>query len=382
MGAGSGAVRNVNKKIICILLGDYYEQCRGGAEYQAYLLAGALKERGHDVHYIYVDNGWLFEKRLDIHLHPIKRPKFAKRYLRHYAAVLDAPRILRVLKKVNPDVVYQRTGTAYTGIAAYFCKANGKQLIWHVALDRDVVRVPWTIGALMNGSVVENRVQVWGVRRADMIICQAHYQAKALKRNYGLECEAVIPNFHPVPMACVAKPDWPIRITWVANLKSTKRPTLFLELVEAMGHAPGIEFCMVGRVGPQYRAAIAEQGRQSSNFNYLGELSQDEVNVLLARSHIFVNTSESEGFPNTFIQAWLRGVPVVSLTVDPDDVIKRFGLGFCSGSFEQMTRDCKLLSSESGLRNEIGARAYKYAIENHTLERGVERILRVFGVIA
>jgi hypothetical protein len=42
------------------------------------------------------------------------------------------------------------------------------------------------------------------------------------------------------------------------------------------------------------------------NLEYVGPVSLEEVNVWLARSSIFVNTSlPRQGFPNTFIQAWL-----------------------------------------------------------------------------
>jgi glycosyltransferase involved in cell wall biosynthesis len=44
-----------------------------------------------------------------------------------------------------------------------------------------------------------------------------------------------------------------------------------------------------------------------TNVDYLGARRQREVNELLARAHVLVNTSITEGYPNTFIQAWQRG---------------------------------------------------------------------------
>ena len=41
------------------------------------------------------------------------------------------------------------------------------------------------------------------------------------------------------------------------------------------------------------------------------------------KSKILINTSSFEGFPNTFVQAWANGVPVISLKVDPDNIIKK-----------------------------------------------------------
>ena len=50
------------------------------------------------------------------------------------------------------------------------------------------------------------------------------------------------------------------------------------------------------------------------------------IDALYDRAKVLVNTSDVEGFPNSYLQAWIRGVPVVTL-IDPDGVIEREGLG-------------------------------------------------------
>ena len=108
--------------------------------------------------------------------------------------------------------------------------------------------------------------------------------------------------------------------------------------------------------------------RDTPNIDYLGPLAQSEVNELLARAHIFVNTSVHEGFPNTFIQAWMREMPVVSLHVNPDDVLNRHGTGIFAGNEPRLAEAVRRLISEPTVRAEFAERARNYALQRHSLE--------------
>jgi glycosyltransferase involved in cell wall biosynthesis len=80
-------------------------------------------------------------------------------------------------------------------------------------------------------------------------------------------------------------------------------------------------------------------------------------------STLLVNTSPSEGFPNTFLEAWGNGKPIVSLNFDPDELICKNKLGFHSQTFEQLMKDIKTLVTNSQLRAEIGMNARRYIEE-------------------
>jgi glycosyltransferase involved in cell wall biosynthesis len=64
----------------------------------------------------------------------------------------------------------------------------------------------------------------------------------------------------------------------------------------------------------------------------------------------------------------MRKVPVVSLQVDPDNVLEKEGIGICSGNFEQLVKDTHKLITDDSLRNQMGNKARAYAIKNHSLK--------------
>ena len=182
---------------------------------------------------------------------------------------------------------------------------------------------------------MEKRSIEFGLRHAHQIVTQTEQQATLLQRHYGRTADAVIPNFHPKATEVIDK-SGSISVLWVANFKPWKQPEVFVRIAAALSDLRDVHFYMVGlqATGSGDRAwnhgLMTAIGR-TPNLTYLGSQSQAEVNRLLARSHIFVNTSLYEGFPNTFIQAWQRKVPVVSLHVNPDCVLDR-------GAVESMRR--------------------------------------------
>jgi glycosyltransferase involved in cell wall biosynthesis len=351
---------------VCFFSG-FFPSCPGGAEYQAYLLADKLRTVGHNVFFIsigghksgkYAQNGypvyflntkWFFSK-------------LGKSYFLLY------PEILRILETEKPDFVYQRGGYAATGILAQLAKKVGYKFIWACASDRDLLRsIYWNDWRAFNH--IDRLLRIYGIRRADLILTQTFDQQKALRTSFCRD-GVILRNGHPITVGDMNKKGDCIKIVYIANLKLIKQPDIFVDLASRFRNIPKIEFVIIGRPGSgKWFRTLEARIRALDNLRFLGELPHNEVNEHLGSAHILVNTSQYEGFSNTFIQAWLHRVPVVSLKADPDRLLSEGGLGFCSGNFERLCSDLQRLIEDPALRESVGEKARLYAREKHSIEK-------------
>lgn len=337
----------------------------GGAEYQTKLLCDAIVQRGgSDVVWISRSVSGEFEPE---GYRVVRLNGGEKRRGRSH--VFFAKTLLDALKAEAPDAIYQQNGTAFTGVAAYYARHTKCRMVWHVASDSEVIKRPWSMGDLLRPFArVEKLFLEYGVRNAHRIVVQTHCQNRLLQTHYGRKADLLVRNFHPLPTEPIEK-SGPTTVLWIANLKQLKQPDVFLRLAQPYLGSHIARFVMIGR--PSTDAAmmgrVREFERANPQFQYLGELGQSEVNSFLATSHLLINTSEFEGFSNTFIQAWMRAVPVLSLNADPDGLLRERGLGYCAGGDEEALAGemARLLRDPVRLRA-IGEAGRAYALAEHT----------------
>ena len=362
---------------ICLIVENHWRAVMGGAPYQGRVIAESLAARPEfEVFY-------LARRCFDDADDPYTIVRIGSSAgIRRRAVFFDAPDLWSALKAIDPDVIYQRMRQSYTAVAALYARRYAKRFVFHAASDYDVMPGRFRKHLSLNTPFdwAEGVLGEFGLRRAGAIVTQTQRQADLLRDKFALRAAAVIPNMHPEPgteESDLRKPDSTVQVAWVANFKLVKRPEHFVQLAEDLKDNKALRFVMAGRAGHErtYRG-LHQKISSLANLDYLGELSHDEVNVLLKQSHFLVNTSDVEGFSNTFIQAWMRDTAILSMKVDVDGAFARRGLGYLAGSYEELRRLLVELSADpTGLFPTL-RRARDFALEHYST-RKIDQLIDV-----
>jgi glycosyltransferase involved in cell wall biosynthesis len=333
----------------------------GGAEVQQILIARYLSGRGYDVSFVTRDHGQPSPIGVSgVTVHAAFRIDAGVRYLRFIHP--RATGIWRALRQADADVYYQRCAAMETGLVAAFCRCYRRRFVFASGSDTDFERDRAIIP-----NARDRALYTFGLRRADRIVTQTETQRRLLKRNFSRD-GLIIPSICPeTPASAQADPDRG-HVLWVSTLRSWKRPGMFLELARRM---PGVEFVMAG--GPAsgeealYRA-IEQQARLSPNVRFCGFIPFRYIDKYFDECRVFVNTSRSlEGFPNTLLQAWNRGIPVVS-TFDPDGIIERYALGYTAADPDTIYRALERTLRDPETYRRMQQNALRYMDTHHRIQ--------------
>jgi glycosyltransferase involved in cell wall biosynthesis len=277
----------------------------------------------------------------------------------------------RVLKRVNADVYYQRTAAVTTAWVAQFCRMNGRRSIYAGASDVDFVPGEQDIRYARDRWIFE-----WGVRHVDHVIVQNEAQRTTLRLHFGRD-GTLIPSCY-VPPAGAARPDQRDYVLWTATVRPTKRPEILLEIARRL---PNHRFVMIGGPDPgkreaEYMRAVAEAAKAVPNVEVRGFVPFAEAERAFDGARVVLNTSVYEGFPNTFLQAWARGIPTVGFV---DTGSRRDGepvydyvrdIGEAAWKVERLMRDDLLWRAAS-------ERVFAHFHDSHSIEAVLDQYERV-----
>lgn len=282
----------------------------------------------------------------------------------HLIIILDLLDCIRCTK-TNPEIIIVRGASRSHYFLSKVCRKKGITLLFFGASDSDFVPGKEIVG----GSSMNRKLFQKAIKSIDFFITQNKAQHDSLKQHYNKESQ-IIPNIWIPSQNRDSKKKYDA--VWISNLWSVKRAEWFVELAK---HFPNYQFAIVGGASHRnYYDSIERQASEVNNLSFLGAQPFDTVNAILSESRILVCTSEFEGFPNTFLQAWAQSVPIVS-TVNPSGLLTDNNLGFVVEDKESLQSKTELLLNDAELYDGFVRNIEQYFLEHHSADVAFDKLI-------
>jgi glycosyltransferase involved in cell wall biosynthesis len=345
----------------------------GGAQVQQVHIARELAERGHQP--VFIENDRSDKEAgiydgIEVVLKPIRT--WGHPLLRAPARILD---FLRLLREIDPDVCYARVLLFETLPTALYCRTTETRFVYGFAHDSELTDDP----IIFETSLTDNRIYKgllnWALESADTLVAQNEFQFDRAKEQFDTFVE-LIPNGYPadtISTNIFDDVDMPV-VLWVSTLRPWKRPEIVIELADRI---PDTMFVIVGppaEEAPELAERIEREAAERPNVRYEGFVPYTDVDEYFADADLFLNTSEDEGFPNTFLQAWSQGTPVISLDVNPSGIVSEENVGrFTDGSIDDLATAIRSIISEDSRLGELSKTCRTYFKREHSIKTITDR---------
>jgi len=268
----------------------------------------------------------------------------------------------KFLKKERPDWCFTQCADHLWGPVAEIAKWLGVRAAFSTMHDLDVQPRK----ALMRRSRWWP-LYIWGLYRSDIIFIQHNAQRDYLpirlrRKTYllpGIVSTSVSIKPHSQRNGTVA---------WVAVIRPAKRPD---RLVEIARRSPMIRFVVCGAPtswlwDAQELEGILRQLRSLPNVEYCGHIAPEQTLKVIGDASVLLSTSDGEGFPSVFLEAWAAGTPVVSVQIDPDHKIKKGELGVVADTIDGAVDAVCSLMALTQVREAMGMRGRRHVEETHS----------------
>lgn len=286
--------------------------------------------------------------------------------------------LFSALKRADADIYYYNCGDMLLGQMAIWCKRNNRKLVYSVACDQDCLA---SLPILKPQR--ERLLYRHGLLNADEIIVQSTRQKALLQEEFGL-------SSREMPMPCAGfEPKYTAtekvalnsvkRVVWAGRFSREKRFEWLIDIAKLL---PGVHFDVLGSKNKsgEYDTALIEQAEGIANITLHGRIPHSEMGEFYSDADLLLNTSIYEGFPNTYLEAWSVGVPLVA-TIDPDDVVKRYKLGFSGDSVKALAEVIeKALEPDTWV--ELSTNARNFFTERHAIDKSMTGFAKLFEALA
>jgi glycosyltransferase involved in cell wall biosynthesis len=348
----------------------------GGGELQIALLAKALALKGNEVVIVdpYANEGFMTPEGIRL----INIPNWNKG-LRGIRLILNRiPSLYKILRDQNANFYYIRMRSFLHLIIYLAAKKNNAKLIQAIAQDIDVLslreqlryefesnsNLPKLFLVNLPSFLVSNFL----LKKSDYVLVQHSGQNLNIKKIKGKV--SVFPNIIDFSYLNSHKQPSQNYVIHVGTLTVFKGAENLYKLILTLNS--NTQIIVVGKPDDRKSKILFDKLRNIPNVIVKGSLDHTSTLKLISNAKALINTSNYEGFPNIFLEAWASGVPVISLKVNPGNVINEYSLGICcEGDLNKM----KTYIETCGTSSIDNARLISYVKEFHDFSTAIDRLM-------
>ena len=207
------------------------------------------------------------------------------------------------------------------------------------------------------------------VTSANVVFVQNQFQQTTLKTLFNIPSKILL---NPINLEKNELPLGKEFLLWVGKSSWYKQPLLFIKMAIEL---PKENFVMICNKTDE---ALYQEILQlkPNNCIIIEHVPVSDIESYFAKAKLLVNTSEFEGFPNTFLQAAKYGKPIVSYQVNPNEFITKHKCGVVAfGEVDKMMKETHQLldDDEHYSKYSVNAKAYS---ENHAIDRVGAELLK------
>ena len=361
-----------NHNSICFILPGWITKVHGGAELQCYLISDEFVKRGWDVSVItskpksIISPSKYHNPKIKYYYYPVVKFKTIQ-FLIAWFFILKCPSVY----------YYTRTDDRiFRAACGMVCKLTGRKMIYAIAGDDELEHNSFNINRDSACIIRIIRFFDFGIvnlltnrseHMANLIIAQTYVQHDKLMELKSLN-SIVIRNSYQTNIQKYEHGSKENIIVWIGNLRKVKQPEIFVEIATKFKWS-NYTFLLIGETN-EYRFADLP-----TNLQILGPLPKSDVLRYLKISKLLINTSISEGFSNTFLEAWANNTFVISLNSNPDNLLDNILGFFANGKIEILEKKIEEFILDDKLDFQVVGARFATIVKEFILRTNVDKLI-------
>lgn len=231
---------------------------------------------------------------------------------------------------------------------------------------------------MLNDYQQQSDMCLFALQSADRIVAQTEHQRTLLQQRFGRSSTLIRnPIARRRERGDSCRPVRHDYVLWVGRAETSfKRADKLLQLARM---CPTVQFVAI--FNKRDETTFASLMRSvPDNVVVIEHVPFGSIDAYFRHATALLNTSDAEGFPNAFLQAGTHGVPILSLSVNPDDMLTQHRCGaYAAGDLMAMSRIIDRFWHErnGSVRRQLSDAISAYVRTYHNLDERVEELQKL-----